>query len=81
MPVLVAVGAFLLWLIESGKDVPVIRQGPTGPEIVPEDEQDAYTFIQYTVKSGDTLSSIARAFLGTESLWPLIWDMNLSRIG
>lgn len=35
----------------------------------------------YVVKAGDSLSSIARAFLGNESQWPTIYDLNRDVIG
>jgi ABC-type amino acid transport substrate-binding protein len=35
----------------------------------------------YQVKSGDTLSGIAAAHLGSASAWPRLWELNKSRVG
>lgn len=39
------------------------------------------TWINYQVKSGDTLSSIAQHYLGNANLWRTIWTVNRQIIG
>jgi hypothetical protein len=37
--------------------------------------------LTYTVRAGDTLSSIARAACGSASDWPALWEQNKAEIG
>ncbi len=54
--------------------------GGTGPAPIAKEQVAASGQSVYTVKSGDTLSAIARDQLGKISRWPEIWEANKGRI-
>jgi len=60
----------------------IIRKylGGTGPAPIAKEQVAAAGQSVYTVKSGDTLSAIARDQLGKIGRWPEIWDANKGRI-
>ena len=72
----------------SGQDVPktyryedteVIAAGEAGA-VVYEEESLIPTYQEYTVREGDTLSHISKAFYGKASKWTIIYEANSDKI-
>ncbi len=66
----------------------VLRLPPRDAESSPVDRSESRSDaqsddggVQYVVRSGDTLSSIARVYYGSESLWHRIYEANREAIG
>jgi nucleoid-associated protein YgaU len=68
-------------VLKVGQKITLPAAMPVDPARMPAEKQAAATGdVTYTVKAGDTLSTIAKKELGSTKRWNEIWDLNRTRL-